>query len=52
MFCKKNALILHFFHKTFGHIRKKQYLCSRFRNYRKVFLKICDLRRMPRWRNR
>ncbi len=27
----KNALFLHFFCKTFGHIKKKQYLCTRFR---------------------
>ena len=28
---KKNALNLHFFVKIFGHIKKKQYLCTRFR---------------------
>ena len=25
------AFFLHFFLKTFGHIKKKQYLCTRFR---------------------
>ena len=28
---QKNALFLHFFSKIFGHIKKKQYLCTRFR---------------------
>ena len=28
---KKNAFFLHFFSKKFGHIKKKQYLCTRFR---------------------
>ena len=28
---KENALFLHFFSKIFGHIKKKQYLCTRFR---------------------
>jgi hypothetical protein len=25
-----NALFLHFFAKKFGHVKKKQYLCTRF----------------------
>ena len=25
------AIFLHFFFKKFGHIKKKQYLCTRFR---------------------
>ena len=28
---KKITLFLHFFAKIFGHIKKKQYLCTRFR---------------------
>ena len=28
---QKNTLFLHFFSKKFGHIKKKQYLCTRFR---------------------
>ena len=28
---KKNAFFLHFFAKIFGHVKKKQYLCTRFR---------------------
>ena len=28
---QKKALFLHFFSKIFGHIKKKQYLCTRFR---------------------
>ena len=28
---KKNTLFLHFFSKIFGHVKKKQYLCTRFR---------------------
>ena len=31
---KKIALFLHFFFKIFGHIKKKQYLCTRFRKGR------------------
>ena len=28
---QKNATFLHFFSKIFGHVKKKQYLCTRFR---------------------
>ena len=28
---KENAFFLHFFAKKFGHIKKKQYFCTRFR---------------------
>ena len=28
---KENTFFLHFFAKIFGHIKKKQYLCTRFR---------------------
>ena len=28
---KENEDFLHFFFKIFGHIKKKQYLCTRFR---------------------
>ena len=28
---EKNAFFLHFFAKKFGHVKKKQYLCTRFR---------------------
>ena len=31
---KKNAFFLHFFAKIFGHVKKKQYLCTRFRKAR------------------
>jgi hypothetical protein len=27
----KSAFFLHFFAKKFGHVKKKQYLCTRFR---------------------
>jgi hypothetical protein len=27
---KENALFLHFFSKKFGHVKKKQYFCTRF----------------------
>jgi hypothetical protein len=27
----ENGVILHFFAEIFGHIKKKQYLCTRFR---------------------
>ena len=30
-FRKKKALKMHFFAKKFGHVKKKQYFCSRFR---------------------
>ena len=29
-----------FFANIFGHIKKKQYLCTRFRNSRKVFMNL------------
>ena len=35
----KNALFLHFFREIFGHIKKKQYLCTRFREGRSVLTK-------------
>jgi len=35
---------LHFFAKKFGHIKKKQYLCTRFRKERQMaFLENDDL---------
>ncbi len=30
LFLRKNEEKYHFFSKTFGHIRKKQYLCTAF----------------------
>ena len=36
----KNALFSHFFRKIFGHIKKKQYLCSRFRMEVFMFLRL------------
>ncbi len=30
-FYLQNTLFLHFFAKIFGHVKKKQYLCTRFR---------------------
>ena len=37
---QKNALFCTFFAKKFGHIKKKQYLCTRFRKMRGEILKI------------
>ena len=33
---KENKEFLHFFFKIFGHIKKKQYLCTRFRKGSKI----------------
>ena len=36
---KENTFFLHFFAKIFGHIKKKQYLCTRFREGSSVLTK-------------
>ena len=40
---QKNALFCTFFAKKFGHIKKKQYLCTRFRKMRGEILKIAEI---------
>ena len=36
---KENTFFLHFFAKIFGHVKKKQYLCTRFREGSSVLTK-------------